>query len=140
MSYEKHTWETGETITADSLNHLEQGLADCYGDGTNILIVKVDYNQSDLSQTPTAVIADKTYEEIMAAFQANKLIQICARDTSGAIVFLPYVVFLPQAVMAIMSGNSRDTSNHLVGITETTITITSSGATAMQNSFTINNR
>lgn len=26
MSYEKHTWETGEVITADKLNHLEGGL------------------------------------------------------------------------------------------------------------------
>lgn len=26
MSYEKHTWETGEVITADKLNHLEGGV------------------------------------------------------------------------------------------------------------------
>lgn len=27
MSYEKHTWETGETITADKLNNIENGIA-----------------------------------------------------------------------------------------------------------------
>ena len=26
MSYEKHTWETGEVITADKLNHMEEGI------------------------------------------------------------------------------------------------------------------
>lgn len=28
MSYEKHTWETGETITAEKLNNLEDGIAE----------------------------------------------------------------------------------------------------------------
>ena len=30
MSYSKHTWETGETITATKLNNLEDGLEDAY--------------------------------------------------------------------------------------------------------------
>lgn len=27
MSYEKYTWQTGEVITADKLNHMEDGIA-----------------------------------------------------------------------------------------------------------------
>lgn len=27
MSYEPKTWECGETITAEALNHMEQGIA-----------------------------------------------------------------------------------------------------------------
>ena len=30
MSYEKYTWETGEVITADKLNHMENGIKDAY--------------------------------------------------------------------------------------------------------------
>lgn len=26
MAYEKHTWETGEVITAEKLNHIEEGI------------------------------------------------------------------------------------------------------------------
>ena len=31
MAYEKHTWETGETITAELLNHIEDGVGELYG-------------------------------------------------------------------------------------------------------------
>lgn len=31
MSYEKQTWVTGETVTADKLNHMEDGIADAGG-------------------------------------------------------------------------------------------------------------
>lgn len=30
MSYEKHIWRTGETVTAENLNHIEDALADKY--------------------------------------------------------------------------------------------------------------
>lgn len=33
MSYTPKEWACGETITADALNHLEQGVADCCGGG-----------------------------------------------------------------------------------------------------------
>lgn len=31
MAYEKQTWECGETITAEKLNHMEDGIANCGG-------------------------------------------------------------------------------------------------------------
>ena len=31
MSYEKQTWVCGETITADKLNHMEEGIEECCG-------------------------------------------------------------------------------------------------------------
>lgn len=34
MAYEKQTWECGETITADKLNHMEDGIANASGGGT----------------------------------------------------------------------------------------------------------
>ena len=35
MSYEKHTWESGETITAEKLNHIEDGIADLHKEGSS---------------------------------------------------------------------------------------------------------
>ncbi len=32
MSYNEHTWQTGETITAEKLNNLEQGVTDASSD------------------------------------------------------------------------------------------------------------
>ena len=31
MAYEKQTWTCGETITADKLNHMEDGIENCGG-------------------------------------------------------------------------------------------------------------
>lgn len=31
MSYEKQTWETGEIITAEKLNHMENGIENAGG-------------------------------------------------------------------------------------------------------------
>lgn len=31
MAYKKHTWETGEVITAEKLNHIEEGVAEING-------------------------------------------------------------------------------------------------------------
>lgn len=33
MAYEPKVWECGETIAADALNHLEQGVANAGGGG-----------------------------------------------------------------------------------------------------------
>lgn len=33
MAYVKKTWECGETITADALNHMEDGIANASGGG-----------------------------------------------------------------------------------------------------------
>lgn len=40
MSYEKYTWQTGEVITADKLNHMEEGIL-----VGNMFLV--EYNASD---------------------------------------------------------------------------------------------
>lgn len=36
MAYEKQTWECGETITADKLNHMEDGIEEASGGGTDV--------------------------------------------------------------------------------------------------------
>ena len=56
MAYTPKTWECGETITADALNHIEQGIASS-GGGTEPLVVH-----------PTGIIGgmilDRTWQEI----------------------------------------------------------------------------
>ena len=52
MSYEKQTWQTGDTITAEKLNHIEDGIAN------SILVVTVDLDTG---------ISDVTYEDLQNA-------------------------------------------------------------------------
>ena len=66
MSYEKHTWETGEIITAEKLNNLENGVAS--GGGTGAFMVKFIFDM----QTGEITGADKTLEEIYQACKDGK--------------------------------------------------------------------
>ena len=63
MSYEKQTWVTGETITADKLNHMEDGI----GSGGGNFVPIFTFQNGD----QTTVTCDKTYEEVRAAVEAN---------------------------------------------------------------------
>lgn len=55
MSYEKTNWQTGDTITAEKLNHAEQGIYDNSISGGVLVIHEVDN------------ALDKTWEEILNA-------------------------------------------------------------------------
>ena len=48
MAYEKHTWETGETITAEKLNNLEDGVASSgSGGGEKTTILSINWQGSE---------------------------------------------------------------------------------------------
>lgn len=64
MSYVKNTWQTGDTITATGLNHMEDGIADAGGGGALIV------NIVDVPEQQT-VHLDKTWKEIKEAILAG---------------------------------------------------------------------
>ena len=66
-TYNKKTWVTGETIYADDLNHMEQGIAD----GNNILIV-----ETLLSQDESSIELSKNYAEIVDYFTRGLVLVI----------------------------------------------------------------
>ena len=63
MSYTKQTWETGDVITADKLNHMEDGIADAGGGGALTIgcIITTSGNK-------TYYTLDKTWKEIHDAY------------------------------------------------------------------------
>lgn len=69
MSYERHTWETGEKITADLLNNLEVGCED-----TKQLVVRLVSKVG-----PTNFYTDKSFDEI-AEFVYNGNYNVVAVD------------------------------------------------------------
>lgn len=68
MSYEKQTWVTGETITAEKLNHMEDGIADGGSEGTVIVNVNQGTGEHQLY-----FILDKTAGEIKALLNAGNV-------------------------------------------------------------------
>lgn len=70
MAYEKQTWNCGDTITADKLNHIEDGIADASGGGgSDIFTVNLTIDPESPSQSPTV---DKTFAEIKSAILSGK--------------------------------------------------------------------
>ena len=72
MAYEKHTWETGEKITAEKLNNLEDGVS---GNG-GILLVTATYDGQNYQ-------ADKTFSEILEAIQNNLIVKVIYTNQYG---------------------------------------------------------
>lgn len=84
MSYEKHTWETGETITAEKLNNLEDGVAEGSGDGGNFVVT---FTGSRQAGTWTA---DKTFTETKNAYDNGQNI-IGKYTNEGNTFFMPTI-------------------------------------------------
>lgn len=68
MNYEPKTWACGDTITADDLNHIEQGVAEADGGAPFVVTVRTDENNN--------ATADKTFEEIEQAWKSGSAITL----------------------------------------------------------------
>ena len=62
MAYEKQTWATGDIITANKLNHMEDGIAE-----DSVFVVT-------FTNDGESITADKTITEVREAYLAGKTI------------------------------------------------------------------
>lgn len=87
MAYTKTTWNTGDVITAEKLNHMEDGIA-----SGGVLLVNV---------TPTSETegtADKSYSEILEALQ-NGQIPVMFNEINGNInLYLKFNFLRPSEI------------------------------------------
>lgn len=63
MAYEKHTWSCGETVTADLLNHMEDGIAE--GAQNGIVIAKLTLTSE------TTAMCSLSHDEIVSLTESN---------------------------------------------------------------------
>ena len=71
MAYEMHEWVCNEPITADKLNHMEQGIVEAQNDessGGDVLVVQVDQEATTAEKT----VYDKTWQEVYDALNSNR--------------------------------------------------------------------
>lgn len=85
MAYEKQTWECGETITVEKLNHIENGIADASsGGGGSVRVIKPtgesEFIDDGSDMTCTAYYYDITYAEL------------CETMENGTIVFAQFPI------------------------------------------------
>lgn len=68
MSYTKQNWQTGDTITAEKLNHMEDGISG----GVLVVLITVGPPESD-EQDP-ALTADVPFETVKNALLSGKFV------------------------------------------------------------------
>lgn len=79
MSYEKTVWNTGDVVTAEKLNKLEDGVQNAGGS-----VITETYDSATYTST-----LNKTYNEISAMVEDGKFpIIICTGETSTLINFV----------------------------------------------------
>ena len=72
MSYEKQTWTTGDTITAEKLNHIENGI-----ENNGTLVVNA-------VESGDIITLDKTWQEIYDAFPNVCILDVVAEDDANS--------------------------------------------------------
>lgn len=70
MSYTKHTWQSGDVITAEKLNHIEDGVDLGVSLSTEIAIFTITVSGS------TFTITDGTFADIVDAYNNRKLVAL----------------------------------------------------------------
>lgn len=80
MSYEKQTWEDGQVITADKLNHMEDGIANSE---SSDFVITFSGTSSDANAA-----ADKTWSETAEAYNLGKRIRCQYSASNGDITEL----------------------------------------------------
>lgn len=80
MAYEKTTWTSGDVITAEKLNNMEDGIENA-SDG-NAFVVTI--SQHEFGGTATA---DKTYAEIEEAFQQGRDVRGILNRVDGTVIY-----------------------------------------------------
>ena len=73
MAYEKYTWSDGETITADKLNHMEDGIESGGGSGTDESIHIISCHDEE-DEGESFAFTDESYEQIVQWLQAGELV------------------------------------------------------------------
>ena len=109
MSYEKTTWETGDTITAEKLNNLEGGVERAQ---PNVEFFIIHVTEAVDEQFNKHFTADKTFSEIVAAANAGKILAMTDPEAGGMYIF--------PSTYGGNSGNITDVefqSPPLIGIT-----------------------
>lgn len=98
MSYVKHNWVDGETITAELLNHMEDGIASG-GSGSGNLVVScypVDSGESGgggRADSTTTYALNVTYDDMVATLRSGgQLVVIMEYESDGVHSVSQYVL------------------------------------------------
>ena len=91
MSYTKYTWQTGEIITADKLNHMEDGIDSSVSSELQVILLKSDWNNNSQTVSALGVTANNSvivapYPEDHVPYNSHGI--YCLEQSAGALTFV----------------------------------------------------
>lgn len=87
MAFTPKTWECGETITADELNRMEQGIASA-SSGGGILEINTDHYDAEAGIS----YYDKTWQEVYDALSQGKMAVNIGTESGSAYCHIVSIV------------------------------------------------
>lgn len=105
MAYEEYTWETGETITSEKLNHMERGITNSY----DLFPIQTQLGEGTATLT-------KTWQEIFDAVNAGKFPYIISSESETIV-----------AIESVVRVGAEEGSYYVEGGTITFLTDSSTG-------------
>lgn len=89
MAYTPKTWQCDDTITADELNRMEQGIAEASQGGGGTLVVRVASTRpattEECADGGTVTVFDKTWQEIRDALESGVCVVIILSTSSTGV-------------------------------------------------------
>ena len=82
MSYTPTEWQTGDIVTAEKLNKIENGIAGVSSIGGGVFIVGVEKSSPPVGNTGSIYTLNKTWKEIYDAFEGGQIV-ICRESKDG---------------------------------------------------------
>ena len=116
MAYEKHTWECGETVTAELLNHMENGIEEASsGGGGSVYIVNASFGDDCDEQ----IVLDKTFTEIRSATLSGKNVLVLLEDDPDAFIWPVKAIYTQDVEYYVSTASSSFVSDAPDGILAT---------------------
>ena len=119
MNYEKQTWAYKDEITAEKLNHMEQGIVEA-SQGGGTLVIRVAHIEGD-EFNPTNVVFDKTFSEVEQAFQSLERVVVAMGNALYPVIdvykdeesfpqyfAVGYIAATPQLIRETLKACSED--------------------------------
>lgn len=106
MAYEMHEWVCNEPITADKLNHMENGIVEAQNDessGGGVFVVRFDHEEEEGSQR--RIYYDKTWQQLHDAVQSGQVAIFIEEDTENETISVHQLLTVEALKATFTSGS-----------------------------------
>ena len=98
MSYEKTTWATGDIITAEKMNNIENGIASAENK-----LIKINATVSG-----SGITLGKTWQEIYDLMSAGSVVYTFAAGDESVTNFIVTMVYIEDNVYVVVDSSNRE--------------------------------